>query len=250
MNNQLTVFEGREVTILLPDDVNFQFKGDFLIRAKDVAEILGYGQTKDLTALVKEKYAVLIKNSAFVKSESMNLLHLNTMGETFLTNHGLNQALANSTMPKAEPFQDWLYEEVLPAVQKHGGYLTPAKIDEILSDPDTIIKLATDLKAERQKRLEAEKTNHILMHINKTYTATEIAKELGFKSAMAFNSDLANKKIQFKQNDTWVLYSNHADKGYTEIKQSVLDTGKIVYDRRWTQLGREFLLKLYKGQAA
>jgi len=55
---------------------------------------------------------------------------------------------------------------------------------------------------------------------------------------------LVDLKIQFKQNDTWVLYSKYADCGYTEIKQTVLDSGKTVYDRRWTQLGREFLIKL------
>jgi anti-repressor protein len=245
--NQLAVFEGKQVMILFPEDVNFQFKGDFLIRAKDVAEILEYAKTQNFTDVVKEKYLVLVKNSDYAKSVSTNSVRLNTMGETFLTNHGLNQALANSTMPKAEPFQDWLYEDVLPSVQKHGAYLTPQKIEEVLSDPDTIIKLATELKMERQKRLEAEKTNTILMHVNKTYTATEIAKELGFKSAIALNNDLVSKKVQFKQNETWVLYSQHADKGYTEIKQSVLDSGKIIYDRRWTQLGREFLLKLYQA---
>lgn len=90
--------------------------------------------------------------------------------------------------------------------------------------------------------------NNILMHVNKTYTATEIAKELGFKSAIALNNDLAKKRIQFKQNGTWVLYSDYANKGYVEIKQEVLDNGKVIYHRRWTQLGREFLLKLYNNK--
>lgn len=242
--NQLAVFEGKQVMILFPEDVNFQFKGDFLIRAKDVAEILEYASTQKFTDVVKEKYLVKVSNSNLTKMVEFSI---HATGELFLTNFGLNQALANSTMPKAEPFQDWLYEDVLPSVQKHGAYLTPQKIEEVLSDPDTIIKLATELKMERQKRLETEKTNAILMHVNKTYTATEIAKELGFKSAIALNNDLVSKKVQFKQNETWVLYSQHADKGYTEIKQSVLDSGKIIYDRRWTQLGREFLLKLYEG---
>ena len=52
--------------------------------------------------------------------------------------------------------------------------------------------------------------------------------------------------IQFKQNETWVLYSKYADKGYTDIKQQVLDNGKVVYDRKWTQLGRKFLLELFE----
>ena len=45
-----------------------------------------------------------------------------------------------------------------------------------------------------------------------------------------------------------MLYSRYADQGYAEIKQTVLDNGKIIYDRRWTQIGREFLLKLYESE--
>jgi phage anti-repressor protein/phage antirepressor YoqD-like protein len=123
-------------------------------------------------------------------------------------------------------------------------------IETMLANPDTIIRLATTLKEERQKRLEAEQTNTILMHVNKTYTATEIAKEIGFKSATALNRDLGKKRVQYKQNDTWVLYSNHANRGYTEIKQEVLDNGKVIYHRRWTQLGRKFLLDLYREEVA
>ncbi len=88
------------------------------------------------------------------------------------------------------------------------------------------------------------------MHVTKTYTATEIAKELGFRSATALNRDLADKRIQYKQNETWVLYSDYASRGYVEIKQEVLDSGKVIYHRRWTQLGREFLLNLYAEEAS
>ena len=66
--------------------------------------------------------------------------------------------------------------------------------------------------AEMKRRIEAEKTNAILMHVNKTYNATEIAKELGYKSAIEFNKVLVDKRIQFKQNDTWVLYSDYSNK--------------------------------------
>jgi phage antirepressor YoqD-like protein len=57
---------------------------------------------------------------------------------------------------------------------------------------------------------------------------------------------LAEMKIQFKQNETWVLYSEYADKGYTSIKQTVLDSGKIVYHRMWTGSGRQFINNLIK----
>jgi len=146
---------------------------------------------------------------------------------------------------KAERFERFIFDEVLPSIRKHGAYVTDDVMEEILNNPEFGIKLLSELKAERERRKELQKTNNILMHVNKTYTATEIAKELGFKSAIALNRNLAENRIQFKQNKTWVLYSDYANKGYVDIKQEVLDNGKVIYHRRWTQLGREFLLKLY-----
>lgn len=90
-----------------------------------------------------------------------------------------------------------------------------------------------------------EYTNNILTHTNKTYTVTEIAKELNLKSAIALNEKLVKDKIQYKQNSTYVLYSDYANMGYTSIKQTVLDNGNVIYSTRWTDLGREFLLKKY-----
>ena len=51
----------------------------------------------------------------------------------------------------AERFQAKVADEIIPAIRKHGGYLTPQKIEEVLLNPDTIIKLATDLKTEQEK---------------------------------------------------------------------------------------------------
>lgn len=116
-------------------------------------------------------------------------------------------------------------------------------IDQILNNPDFGIELLTKLKEERQARIEVERTNAILMHTNKTYTTTEIAKELNLKSAIQLNNILADLKIQYKMNGTWVMYSQYSNCGYEMIKQEVLDTGKVVYHRRITQLGRKFILE-------
>lgn len=58
----------------------------------------------------------------------------------------------------AETFQAKIADEVIPSIRKHGAYMTPATIEKILDDPDTIIRLATSLKDEREKRriLEAK----------------------------------------------------------------------------------------------
>lgn len=93
-----------------------------------------------------------------------------------------------------------------------------------------------------------EKQNTILMHTNNTYTATEIAKELGFKSANSLNQKLSEMKIQYKVNKNWVFYSKYADLGYTSIKQHILENGKEIYDRKFTQSGRDFILKLFESE--
>ena len=147
----------------------------------------------------------------------------------------------------AEKFQAKVADEIIPSIRKHGLYATDNVIDQILDNPDFGIELLTKLKEERAARVEAERKNAILMHVNKTYTMTEIAKEIGMKSAIQLNKLLAEKKIQYQVNGTWVFYSQYSDLGYEEIKQEILDSGKVIYHRRITQMGREFILKLFEG---
>lgn len=152
----------------------------------------------------------------------------------------------------AEKFQAKVADEIIPSIRKHGIYATDNVIDEILNNPDFGIELLQKLKEERKARVEAERKNAILMHVNKTYTMTEIAKELNLKSATELNKILAEKNIQYKMNGTWVLYSDYSNLGYEEIKQEVLDSGKVIYHRRITQSGGEFILGLFgdKKQSA
>lgn len=93
---------------------------------------------------------------------------------------------------------------------------------------------------EEKERIEEEKNK--LIHQGKLYTATEIAKEVGFRSATAFNKDLEEKKIQYKCNNTWVLNARYAELGYVSIKQIELDNGRIIYDRKFTGKGRDWLI--------
>lgn len=149
----------------------------------------------------------------------------------------------------AEKFQALVADEIIPSIRKNGIYATDNVIDEILNNPDFGIELLTKLKQERQARVEAERKNAILTHVNKTYTMTEIAKELNLNSAIQLNKLLADRKIQYNVNGTWVLYSPYSSMGYEEIKQEILDNGKVIYHRRITQLGREFILQLFNEVA-
>ncbi|NVO88911.1 phage antirepressor KilAC domain-containing protein [Lactobacillus rhamnosus] len=69
---------------------------------------------------------------------------------------GLYSLILSSKLPTAKEFKRWVTAEVLPTIRRHGAYMTDAKIEQVLSDPDTIIQLATQLKNERQARITAQ----------------------------------------------------------------------------------------------
>lgn len=74
-----------------------------------------------------------------------------TQGATFINESNLYKTIFQSRKESAERFTDWVTSEVLPSIRKHGGYMTPDKIEEALLNPDTLIQLAQTLKEEREK---------------------------------------------------------------------------------------------------
>lgn len=160
----------------------------------------------------------------------------------------------------AEKFQDWVATEVLPSIRKHGAYMTGQKIEEILSDPDTIIKLATELKSEREGRLIAEQRVNeltpkasyydLVLKNESLVTITQIAKDYGM-SGKAMNAKLHDLKVQYKQGSTWLLYSKYQKTGWTHSDTIMVDrtdgTKKAVMQTKWTQKGRLGLYELLKN---
>ena len=202
-----------------------------LFKAKDIAEWLDLTNVTDMISRVD--------------SDEVTKLNLGGLqGEcNFLTEDGLYEILMQSRKPIAKSFKREV-KTILKSIRKNGIYATDVTIEKMLNDPDFAISLLTKLKEEKVARIEAERKNAILMHVNKTYTMTEIAKELNMKSATILNRILSDAKIQYQSNGTWVMYSKYSDLGYENIKQEVLDNGKVVYHRRITQLGRDFILRL------
>ena len=77
---------------------------------------------------------------------------------TFISESNLYLLVMRSNKPNAEKFIAWITEEVIPSIRKHGAYMTQGTIERALAEPDFLIQLATTLKEERQKRMEAEHT--------------------------------------------------------------------------------------------
>ncbi|WP_255247364.1 phage antirepressor [Paucisalibacillus globulus] len=84
-----------------------------------------------------------------------------TQQATFVNEDGLYDVILDSRKPEAKRFRKWVTSEVIPSIRKHGAYMTPEKIEEVLLNPDTIIKLATELKTEREQRQQLEHQQQI-----------------------------------------------------------------------------------------
>ena len=125
-----------------------EIDGEAWFVGKDVADILGYENgSRDINRHVDEEDRQNYQNGTFESPRGM----------TVINESGVYSLIMGSKLPRAKEFKRWVTSEVLPSIRKHGAYLTPAKIEEVLNDPDTMIKLCTNLKEERAKRQEAER---------------------------------------------------------------------------------------------
>lgn len=79
-----------------------------------------------------------------------------------------------------------------------------------------------------------------ILKSKKLVTVTQIAKDYGL-SAQALNKILHNEGIQYKLSGQWLLYQQHANKGYTKSETSIDSTGEARMNTKWTQKGRLFI---------
>ena len=73
-----------------------------------------------------------------------------------VSEYGLYNLILASRKKEAKKFKRWITHEVIPTIRKHGAYMSSEVIEKTLSDPDYLIRLATNLKEEKAKRALAE----------------------------------------------------------------------------------------------
>lgn len=178
----------------------------------------------------------------------------------FITEGDLYRLIVNSKLSKAQEFERWVFDDVLPTIRKHGLY---AK-DELLNNPDLFISALQELKIEKEraKLLELENAQNkqiigemqpkvsyydLILQNKSVISITQISKDYGL-SGKAFNKMLHELGIQYRLGDTWILYQDYADKGYTQSKTFAIADGRSKMHTYWTQKGRLFLYDLLKSE--
>lgn len=230
-------------------------EGEPYFVGKDVAEILGYSNTRKAL-------------SDHVDEEDKGVTKCDTPGGmqdlTVINESGLYSLILSSKMPNAKRFKRWVTSEVLPTIRRHGLYA----MDEVLANPDILINALLELKAERERSANLEamvavqsqqmiemrpKVSYydVVLNCKDLVAISVIAKDYGW-SATKLNQYLQQKGIQYKQGGKiWLLYQKYAEKGYTSTKThsypgSDGSTHTKVHTY-WTQRGRLFIYDLLKA---
>ena len=188
----------------------------------------------------------------------------------FITEANLYRCIFQSRKEEAELFQDWVCEEVLPAIRKTGGYLashqddTPEMImaralqvaqstierhqQQLEAAQATINSQSAQLKAQASK---VEYTDNVLNSTN-TYTSTQIAKELDLRTAEQLHGILKDLGVMIRQSGQWMLSAKYCGQNYTKTRthsytrqDGTQGTNNITV---WTERGRWFLHKLMENQ--
>ena len=145
--NQIEIFNSPEFGSIRIVEEN----GKYLFCGADVAKSLGY---KDTVNALK----------THCREEGVAFYHLtDNLGREqkakFISEGNLYRLIVHSKLPSAERFEQWVFDEVLPTIRKHGAYLTKEKLWEVATSPEALLKLCSDLLAEREENVSLRIAN-------------------------------------------------------------------------------------------
>ena len=179
---------------------------------------------------------------------------------TFINESNLYKIAFTSRKKEAEKFTDWVTNDVLPSIRKHGLYATDEIIEKVIQSPESGIKILTALKEEKEKSktlalMNNEQAKIIedmkpakqyydnVLFANNAMNITQIAKQYGI-SGKKMNEILNQEKIIYKCGAEWVLYAKYAGKGYIKHHTDIIQTkyGEETKQRiKWTEKGRKLI---------
>ena len=142
--NQMEIFKNPEFGSIR----TFEQDGKVLFCGKDVAQALGYRRPADAIAAHCKGVCVLPTPS----NGGIQQMKFIPEGDVY-------RLIVHSKLPSAERFERWVFDEVLPSIRQHGAYLTREKLWEVATSPEALLKLCSDLLAEREKNAALQADN-------------------------------------------------------------------------------------------
>ena len=217
--------------------------GEFFFIGKEVAEKLGYSNTRD--ALVRH-----------IAEEDKRVVKHDTLGGrqsfTIINESGLYSLILSSKLPQAKDFKRWVTTEVLPSIRKNGGYI---KNQEKMSNEEILanaVLLANHLIAEKEKIIEdlEPKAKYFdeLVNNNLLTNFRNTAKELHIPQKV-FIQFLIDQNLIYRDKKSRLLPYAKNNKGYFEVKEWCKEGSEAVGIQTFvTPKGRNYLLLLIGGE--
>lgn len=211
---------------------------------KDVAERLGYKNTKDALSIhVDEEDKRILQRSEISTFENhipksalpFNFVNgdIPNRGLTIINESGLYSLVLSSKLPTAKAFKRWITSEVIPSIRKNGGYING---QEQLSPEELMAKalvVAQQTLADREKRIsELTVTNQIMqpkaeyfdqiVDRNLLTNFRETAKQLGIKEK-SFIQFLIDHKYLYRDKRGKLMPYADKNNGLFEVKECFND---------------------------
>ena len=217
--------------------------GEFFFIGKEVAEKLGYSNTRD--ALVR--HVDIDDKADVVFHDGRQRRSMVSINES-----GLYSLILSSKLPQAKEFKKWITTEVLPSIRKNGGYL---KNQENMSNEEILanaVLLANHLIAEKEKIIEdlEPKAKYFdeLVNNNLLTNFRNTAKELHIPQKV-FIQFLIDQNLIYRDKKSRLLPYAKNNKGYFEVKEWCKEGSEAVGIQTFvTQKGRHYLLLLIGGE--
>ena len=186
-----------------------------LFCAKDVATVLGYSDTSDaIQRHCKSGKKVFCRHNNGVGGVNM----------VYIPEKDVYRLIMRSNLPDAEKFQDWVCDEVLPSIRKHGAYMTEEVLAKSIASPDYAIGLLVKLKETQEKarlaELEAEVAKAEAKEKSLIIEAQAPLATLG-DAVMKYGTDITINEL------SKLLCQNGMDIGERRLRTKLKDAGYL-----------------------
>ena len=237
MNNilQFNNKEFGELTVIEKD-------GEFFFLGKEVAEKLGYSNTRDALA----RHVDIVDRADVGIHDGRQMRSMTAINES-----GLYSLIFSSKLPSAKRFKHWVTKEVLPSIRKNGGYFAGQEKltnEEILAKAMLVANNVIEEKNQKIKELEP-KANYYDQLVDKNLLTNfrNTAKQLNIPQKAFIDFLLANDFVYRDKHQRLLPYSRK-NKGYFEVKEWISEDGRLVgIQTLITPKGRNFFLVLLGG---
>lgn len=237
MNNilQFNNKEFGELTVIEKD-------GEFFFLGKEVAEKLGYSNTRDALA----RHVDIVDRADVGIHDGRQMRSMTAINES-----GLYSLILSSKLPSAKRFKHWVTKEVLPSIRKNGGYFAGQEKltnEEILAKAMLVANNVIEEKNQKIKELEP-KANYYdhLVDKNLLTNFRDTAKQLNIPQK-AFIDFLLENDFLYRDKHQKLLPYSRKNNGYFEVKEWVSLDGHLVgIQTMVTPKGRNYLLVLLGG---